>query len=204
MLFGVDFPLIKDAYSGQERSVKIPKLKLPALPKKKEKEPKPVKIKEPKPVKEKEPKPVKVKEPKPVKEKVVKPEKTKPEKVSKTQAKTTRLYKKRKVETMGKFEPQGDTLYISIYDNYTEDGDIVSLFLNDQAVLSEHTLTNKPYQFKVVIPPGKSELVLFAHNLGKVPPNTMGMTVSDGKTQHKIVLNSDFKKNGSLHIDYKK
>jgi len=96
-----------------------------------------------------------------------------------------------------------DTIRIELYDNGEIDGDSVSLFLNNR-VLIQHLKLEA--QAKVLlVPVDKSvpvnRLVLFAENLGRLPPNTALMEVTvHGKT-YTLFLSTDFKKNASVEFE---
>ncbi|HEY4110643.1 hypothetical protein [Puia sp.] len=95
-----------------------------------------------------------------------------------------------------------DTIRIELYDNGEIDGDSVSLFLNDQLLLQHLKLTAQPKV--LLVPVDKSipvnRLVLFAENLGRLPPNTALMEVTvHGKT-YTLFLSTDFKKNASVEF----
>ena len=71
------------------------------------------------------------------------------------------------------------------------DGDIVSIYLNGVAVVSKHYLTYRNKTFEVKLDPTKpNDLFLYAHNLGKSPPNTVAIEMKDGAVSEKIILNS--------------
>jgi hypothetical protein len=95
-----------------------------------------------------------------------------------------------------------DTVLVTLYDNGEIDGDSVSLYLNNELLLQHYKLTA---QAKVLlIPIDKSlpvnRLVLFAENLGKLPPNTALMEVTvHGKT-YELFLSTDYKKNASIEF----
>ena len=95
-----------------------------------------------------------------------------------------------------------DTVRVALYDNGEIDGDSVSLFINDHLLVQHVRLTA---QAKVLLVPiDKSlpvnRLVLFAENLGKLPPNTALMEVTvHGKT-YNLFLSTDYKKNASVEF----
>jgi hypothetical protein len=96
-----------------------------------------------------------------------------------------------------------DTIRIELYDNGEIDGDSVSLFLNNQLILQHCKLTAQPKV--LLVPIDKSvpvnRLVLFAENLGRLPPNTALMEVTvHGKT-YTLFLSTDFKKNASVDLE---
>jgi hypothetical protein len=95
-----------------------------------------------------------------------------------------------------------DTIRVELYDNGEIDGDSVSLFLNNQLLVQHLKLTAEPKTLQV--PVDKSipvnRLVLFAENLGRLPPNTALMEVTvHGKT-YTLFLSTDFKKNASVEF----
>jgi hypothetical protein len=121
-------------------------------------------------------------------------------KVTEDNSKLLAEFKNRTQVKMGEFAANTNQITIQVYDNGMEDGDIVSVFVNDQVVLKEYTLVKSKHEFKVELQPGENTITLFAHNLGKFKPNTMAMIVSDGTNQKSLVLNSDFNSSGSLKV----
>lgn len=98
-----------------------------------------------------------------------------------------------------------EKLKISIWDHGRQDGDIVSIYLNGNAVISKHSLTYLKKEFEIQLNPNKSnDLFLYAHNLGKAPPNTVSIEISDGSTSENIILNSDLKSCEAVLINVKK
>ncbi len=95
-----------------------------------------------------------------------------------------------------------DTVRIELYDNGEIDGDSVSLYLNNELLLQHLRLTAEGKV--LLVPIDKSlpvnRLVLFAENLGTLPPNTALMEVTvHGKTYH-LFLSTDYKKNASVEF----
>ena len=95
-----------------------------------------------------------------------------------------------------------DSIRIDLYDNGEIDGDSVSLYLNNQLLVAHVKLTAEAKT--LFIPIDKSipvnKLVLFAENMGKLPPNTALMEVTiHGKT-YELFLSTDFKRNASVEF----
>lgn len=98
-----------------------------------------------------------------------------------------------------------EKLKISIWDHGRQDGDIVSIYLNGNAVISKHSLTYLKKDFEIQLDSNKSnDLFLYAHNLGTAPPNTVSIEISDGTSSENIVLNSDLKSCEAVLISVKK
>jgi len=88
----------------------------------------------------------------------------------------------------------GNHITISVWDNQSVDGDIVSLFLNGKPILTEFTISKEKHLIQLNVEEGTDYyLTLFAHNLGKIPPNTLSLLVSDGKKEKIYSLKLQFK-----------
>ncbi|MBT8186023.1 MAG: hypothetical protein KJN76_14360 [Eudoraea sp.] len=89
-------------------------------------------------------------------------------------------------------EVESSTLVISLWDHGRTDGDIVSIYLNGEAVVYKHTLTYKKKIYEINLKSGiPNDLFLYAHNLGRFAPNTVAIEIVDGNKSENIVLNSD-------------
>ncbi|MBU0696003.1 MAG: hypothetical protein KKE39_05690, partial [Bacteroidetes bacterium] len=49
-----------------------------------------------------------------------------------------------------------------------------------------------------------NELIIYANNLGKIPPNTCMMVVDDGITQQEIYITSSLQQSALLYLRYQK
>ncbi|HEV3411285.1 MAG TPA: hypothetical protein VG101_02350 [Puia sp.] len=95
-----------------------------------------------------------------------------------------------------------DTVRVELYDNGEIDGDSVSLYLNNDLLLQHYKLTE---QAKVLLVPiDKSlpvnRLVLFAENLGRLPPNTALMEVTVHGTTYHLFLSTDYRRNACVEF----
>lgn len=93
---------------------------------------------------------------------------------------------------------------VYIWDHQTEDGDRISVNLNNEWIIENYTLKKEKYMIEIELREGINTFVMHALNLGKVRPNTAAMIVDDGKKEHKIVLQSNLKESGTLQIKYKR
>ncbi|MFT5280289.1 MAG: hypothetical protein ACI9P8_001929, partial [Bacteroidia bacterium] len=92
---------------------------------------------------------------------------------------------------------------IKVWDDQVVDGDIISLFVNNEEILEHFSIKEK--QHLVEFNAGdmdKCYIFLHAHNLGKIPPNTVTMIVSDGSQQHRIQLRSDLKGSAAVELKF--
>ena len=79
-----------------------------------------------------------------------------------------------------------------------------ALPFNSYPVLSKKQLTDKVTTLNVKALKGrKNNLVMFAENLGKTPPNTALMRITAGGKVYNITVESDKKKNGTIVFKWK-
>lgn len=92
-----------------------------------------------------------------------------------------------------------EAITISLYDNAEVDGDIITVLFNDEVVVSQQTLSDKPITVLLKAIPGRDNtLVMYAENQGRVPPNTAIMRVQSGENYYKVFLSADDKRNASV------
>ncbi|RKR14470.1 hypothetical protein CLV91_0547 [Maribacter vaceletii] len=101
---------------------------------------------------------------------------------------------------------EGTEISVYIWDHGRQDGDIVSIYLNGEPVLSKYYLTYWKKEIKIKVDPNKpNDLFLYAHNLGSAPPNTVSLKITDGTiTSEDIILNSDLKSCEAVSISVNK
>ena len=94
-------------------------------------------------------------------------------------------------------------LEIKIWDHNKIDGDMVSLKINDKWLLSNYTLKKEPIKLEYTLTGFAANLVIYAHNLGAVPPNTATIEIWDGKEMHIVKLESNFETSQAITIQMK-
>ena len=73
----------------------------------------------------------------------------------------------------------GNTINVKLWDNASQDGDIVSVFLNGVWVLQNFMLTNAGSTFTwPILENQPNDMVLIANNQGSVGPNTCSITLN--------------------------
>lgn len=108
----------------------------------------------------------------------------------------------RPVEMQSEIKVKQKQLRLQVWDDYSEDGDIVSISLNGEWIIQNYTLKNEPKFIDIQLKPGNNYLVLFAHNTGDVPPNTAAVATEVNKQQYRLTISSDLKISGALNIIY--
>ncbi len=100
-----------------------------------------------------------------------------------------------------------DSLIINLYDNGEIDGDTVSVVLNGKIIVAKEGLSAKAVSKTIYITPdlGDSiQLVMYAENLGTLPPNTGLLTIQDGDDRYEIRFAGDFTKNSAIILRRKR
>jgi hypothetical protein len=94
---------------------------------------------------------------------------------------------------------QTPDIKVEIWDNNMVDGDNISLYFNKELIVNRKRLTADPITVHIKAIPGKdNELIMYANNLGEIPPNTSMMRIyADGK-QYDIFMSSDEHTNGMV------
>ncbi|MES1214794.1 MAG: hypothetical protein ABUT20_04680, partial [Bacteroidota bacterium] len=114
--------------------------------------------------------------------------------------------KERKSEFNQVVNFNSDSLELVLYDNGEIDGDTVSVLLNGEIIVAKQCLKASAYKKTLYITPGDAEfsLVLYAENLGGIPPNTGLMVVHDGDDVYNVRFTADFQKNAGVIFRRKK
>jgi len=94
---------------------------------------------------------------------------------------------------------------IEIYDRSVVDGDSISLNLNGEWILQEYMVVKSKLKLHVKINPNATNnyLIMYAHNLGEISPNTAAVQLVIGGKEYRLTLSSDLKKSGALNFAYK-
>ncbi|NII28150.1 hypothetical protein HB364_23910 [Pseudoflavitalea sp. X16] len=103
-------------------------------------------------------------------------------------------------------EIEGDSIRVSFYDNGDVDNDTVSVLLNKSPILVSQELTARALTIYIALDDKKpvSELGMMAENLGKYPPNTALMVVTDGIHRYEMYLSSSLTQNAVVRLRKKK
>ena len=114
----------------------------------------------------------------------------------------TANFEKRNNTLLKTIEVENPTVKVSLYDNGEIDGDSISLFYYGKLLLSHQRLSDKPITLNINVDKEMSmnELVMYAENLGSIPPNTALMVVYDGSNRYEVRITSDLKKSGTIRF----
>ena len=115
------------------------------------------------------------------------------------------LYKKRNSELIKTIEIDNASFTVDLYDNGDIDGDSISLFFNGNLIISHKRLSDKALRLKLEVDKGKelNELIMYAENLGTIPPKTALMVVNYGYNRYEVRISSDLQKSGVIRFMHK-
>jgi hypothetical protein len=114
---------------------------------------------------------------------------------------------KRSINSTQSITYQSDSLQITLYDNGEIDGDTVSVLLDGKVIIAKQGLNTKPNNHTVYFDrnsPDSQMLVMYAENLGSIPPNTGLLIVREGKTVYEVRFSADLKTNAAVILRRKK
>jgi hypothetical protein len=100
----------------------------------------------------------------------------------------------------------GEMILLELYDNGEIDGDTVSIYHNNELVVSRAGLSEKPVKFTIKADKDKPhhEVIMVANNLGKIPPNTSLMVITTAGKRYEVFISSSEQKNAKIIFDYVK
>ncbi len=110
---------------------------------------------------------------------------------------------KRTIENIRTVDIAQDSLVFSLYDNGIIDGDTVSVLLNGQVVMPRVGLLERPTNKTIYLTPEMGDtinVIMYAENLGSIPPNTGLLVVRDGEKNYEIFFTGDLKKNAEIKL----
>lgn len=102
---------------------------------------------------------------------------------------------------------QSDSLVLTLYDNGYVDGDTVSVVMNGSVIFSKQGLSTRPVNKTIFIDaatPDSILLVMYAENLGSIPPNTGLLVVHDGEAVYDVRFSADLSTNAAIILKRKK
>lgn len=114
-------------------------------------------------------------------------------------------FEKRNSNLIKTIEVDSGSFRVDLYDNGAIDGDSISLFFNGKLLLSHKRLSDKAITLTLKIDEQRqmNELVMYAENLGEIPPNTALMVVTDGDNRYEVRISSDLQQSGVIRFVHK-
>jgi len=113
---------------------------------------------------------------------------------------------KRVTKSDQSFYFESDSLLLTLYDNGEVDGDTVTVLMNGNIIFSKVGLTTVANSKTIYITPDMDsvKLVMYAENLGSIPPNTGLLIVNDREKRYEVRFSADLKTNAAIVFRRKK
>lgn len=117
-----------------------------------------------------------------------------------------REYLARENEVQKEIEVNSDSIQVDLYDNGDIDGDSISVYFNDQLLGANLMLSTRAIHLDIALDSTReyNQLSMFANNLGRIPPNTALMLITDGDKRYEVRLSSSLDKTAAVRIKRKK
>lgn len=116
------------------------------------------------------------------------------------QTQTAMTSQGRKLKLQRTIQVNAPELTISVWDNGTEDGDVITLFFNGHQLAKQHRISKNKSNYRVKLNGNENFLILQAEDLGSIRPNTVAVSINDGIREQTLVMSADFEENGAVLI----
>ena len=114
-------------------------------------------------------------------------------------------FDQRQNKVMQTINASSDSLLLSFYDNGVIDGDSISVYLNNQPVITNVRLKSTATRQMIYVGNlDEMKLLLVAENLGTLPPNTGLLMIKDGEESYQVNFSADMQTNALIVIRRKK
>lgn len=103
---------------------------------------------------------------------------------------------------MGNILSTSRQVTLAIWDDAVEDGDTISININDHWVAKDFPVKKAPQFLTVTLKPGPNTINFIANNLGSIPPNTSVLEIIDGKKRKAFMLETVMGESNLIKIFY--
>ncbi|MGB1205648.1 MAG: WD40 repeat domain-containing protein [Chitinophagales bacterium] len=109
----------------------------------------------------------------------------------------------RNIESRLTLDLSSPDVTVKVWDNSKIDGDIVTLYLNGETILEQHSLIKAKENVNFTVEDNSTNvLILFADDLGKAPPATVALLITDGINTKTLTLRSDLEQSEAITLKY--
>jgi hypothetical protein len=103
---------------------------------------------------------------------------------------------------IGSIVAKSQQITFAIWDDAVEDGDTISISINDKWITKNFPVLKKPQFITVTLTPGPNVITFVAENLGSIIPNTSVIEIIDGKKRKSFYIETDLNQNNLIKIFY--
>lgn len=107
---------------------------------------------------------------------------------------------RRTIETIQSVFYKSDSLVLTLYDNGEVDGDTVSVLMNGKVIMPRVGLSTNAVRKTIYTKDmgDRIQIIMYAENLGSLPPNTGLLIVNDGTDRYEIRFSGDMEKSSAI------
>ena len=93
---------------------------------------------------------------------------------------------------------------LEVKDYLRQDNDTISIYYNRKLLINRLGIKKQSFIYPVRLErqSGLNEIILFANNLGEVPPNTSQLIIRDGKSAQKVNIESTKQTSAVIYLRY--
>lgn len=112
---------------------------------------------------------------------------------------------KRVTDTLSVIDIADKELLIKVIDNGVVDGDTVSIIHNGKLIAERISVKETPYEIKISNDRDNDlhEIILVAHNTGRIPPNTALILIETPSKQYRLTASTSLNRNAMILFRYK-
>lgn len=109
------------------------------------------------------------------------------------------------IEKVTEIQVHNKNLQLQMIDYLKVDNDTVSVYLNRKVLAKNIWISKRAAVINFTLDPNKQlhEILLYAENLGEIPPNTSELFIIDGEDTHRVMIVSDKQKTAAVYLKYK-
>ncbi len=108
----------------------------------------------------------------------------------------------RQNKTIGGLLSRSAELTFAVWDDAVEDGDTISICINERWIVKGFPVLKKPQFIKVKLDPGPNLITFVAENLGSIIPNTTVLEIIDGNKRKSFHVETDLDNNNQIKVLY--
>ena len=109
------------------------------------------------------------------------------------------------IEKVTEIQVHNKNLQLQMLDYLKVDNDTVSVYLNRRILARNVWISKRAAVINFSLDPNiqMHEILLYAENLGEIPPNTSELLIIDGEDTHRVMIVSDKQKTAAVYLKYK-
>ncbi len=108
----------------------------------------------------------------------------------------------RKIELQHQMKVENQEIELLFWDQEKLDNDSISVFFNGEWILENHKLERTKTSVFIKLNKGKNYVLIHALNEGEISPNTVAVTVNDGRVDRVFSIRTDMERSGAIKLNF--